>query len=53
MNNKKVVLSVGLNDKDTHKQIVTNMEAVDIITKSIASVRNRGRDYYNGRDRNI
>jgi hypothetical protein len=53
MTNKKTILSVGLNDKNEHKQIITNTEAVDIITRSIASVRNRGRNYYRGRNRNI
>lgn len=53
MINKKTILSVGLNDKNAHKQIITNTEAVEIITRSIASVRNRGRDYYRGRDWNI
>lgn len=34
---KKVVLSIGMNDKDEHKQIITDLEAHEIIMKSVAS----------------
>ena len=34
---KKVVLSIGMNDKDEHKQIIADLEAHEIIMKSVAS----------------
>ena len=34
---QKVVLSIGMNDKDEHKQVVGDLEAHDIIMQSVAS----------------
>ena len=34
----KVILGVGCNDKDLHKQVMKTEEIVDIITTSMASV---------------
>ena len=51
----KVILSIGLNDKDLHKQVIATEEAVDIITISMgeadiqgATITTGGVGVYNG-----